>query len=107
MYTVITRVKLPENITQEMAMQHMEESIPAYKGCPGLVRKYIGCDLAAKRAIGVYLWKSKEQWETYFERARPMIVAQTGIPPEFEIFETPVVVDNQSDEIIIEAFSTS
>lgn len=104
MYTVITRLQLPPQINAEMAMKHMEESIPAYKGCPGLVRKYIGCDLDAKQAIGVYLWESKEEFQAYFERAASLIKAQTGTEPEYEIFETPVIVDNKSDEVIIDEF---
>ncbi|MCP5190651.1 MAG: YdhR family protein [Pseudomonadales bacterium] len=104
MYTVITRLQLPPHITPEMAKKHMEDSIPAYKGCPGLVRKYIGCDLEARQAIGVYLWESREQFETYFARVSAMIQAQTGTVPQYEIFETPVIVDNKSDEVIIEPF---
>ncbi len=104
MYTVITRLQLPPDITAEKAKAHMEESIPVYKGCPGLVRKYIGCDLEAKQAIGVYLWETREQFETYFARASAMIKAQTGTEPQYEIFETPVIVDNKSDEVIIEPF---
>jgi hypothetical protein len=107
MITAITRIRLPDNITEAMAMQHMEESIPSYKGCPGLVRKYIGCDLEAKQAIGVYLWETREQWEAYFERVRPLVKAQTGTEPGFEVFETPVVVDNKSGEVIVEAFAAA
>ena len=46
----------------------------------------------------------KAEFEAYFARARELIKAQTGTEPSYEIFETPVIVDNKSGEVIIDEF---
>jgi hypothetical protein len=102
MLTAISKFRLREGITREEALDDIEESLPAYKGRAGLIRKYIGLDLERGEGRGIYLWESREAAEPFFQFAREMIKKQTGFEPEIEFWETPVIVDNGEDSVWIE-----
>ena len=70
---------------------------------PGLIRKYYlyGDDGVAG---GAYLWESREAAEAvYTAEWREMIAARYGSEPMVTYFETPLVVDNVSGDVIGEA----
>ena len=101
MITAIVNFKLPADIGAKKAAELFKSSAPKYRGLKGLVRKYYLFDAEKRIGGGVYLWKSKAdadavytpQWKTY-------IAERYGTPPDIRYFETPVVVDNETDKIL-------
>jgi hypothetical protein len=52
-------------------------------------------------AGGIYLWKSRADADAmYTESWRAVVREKYGAEPSVTYFETPVVVDNVSDEIV-------
>lgn len=94
MITAISRFRLRDGLTPAQIMEDIKESIPAYKGRAGLVRKYICVNHEERWGCGIYLWETRAQAERFFEFARQKIREQTGADPEITLIDTPVIVDN-------------
>lgn len=100
MITAIVRFKLPEGTTLEDATAKFQASAPSYSGVPGLVRKYYLFSEDGT-AGGAYLWESREAAESFYNEAwRNMISERYGAPPNIEIFESPVIVDNEVGNVV-------
>lgn len=71
-----------------------EETAPAYRSVPGLVRKYfIG---NAERAGGIYEWRSRADAEAWFTAEwRSRMQAAYGAVPVVEYFDAPCIIDNE------------
>jgi hypothetical protein len=55
-------------------------------------------------AGGVYLWESRDAAErVYTAEWRQMIFERYGAEPEISYYDTPVVVDNDSNRVIVDA----
>ncbi len=53
---------------------------------------------------GVYLWENRAAAEGFYnEEWRKFVAEKYGGAPEIHYFVTPVIVDNPSQEIIVEA----
>lgn len=101
MITVLVQFQLPQPVTREKAREIFLSTAPKYRGFPGLIRKnYVLCQ-DGKTAGGVYLWKSREAAERlYTDEWKKFIVDKYGGQPSVIYFETPVVVDNATDETV-------
>ncbi len=103
MITAIVQFTLPKETSREDAMKVFKTSASKYRGMPGLIRKYYlyGDDGVAG---GAYLWESREAAEAVFTAEwREMIAERYGSAPMVTYFETPLVVDNVSGDVIGEA----
>lgn len=99
MITAIVRFKLPPTVTAADAAELFKGSAPKYRGLAGLVRKYYLYDESGVGG-GVYLWESRAAAErVHTAEWKKMIADRYGAEPEIIFFETPVVVDNATDEI--------
>lgn len=102
MITAIVQFKLPKGISRADAVAKFQNSAPKYHSLEGLVRKYYLYD-AGGVGGGVYLWESRAAAEKCYDAAwRKMITERYGAAPEIRFFETQVIVDNVSDEIVVE-----
>lgn len=103
MITAIVRFKLPSTVKLEDARELYKGSVPKYQNLPGLVRKYYLFDEMGTGG-GVYLWESRAAAErVYTKEWRKMIADRYGAEPEIAYYETPVIVDNASNEIKVDA----
>jgi len=101
MITAIVRFPLKSGTTLADAAKLFEGSAPKYRHLAGLIRKYYIFDGAD--GGGVYLWESRASAErVYTADWRKMIAERYGAEPQISYFDTPVVVDNESDEVIVE-----
>jgi hypothetical protein len=101
MITSITRFQLPSGIPTEAVKNGFREVAPHFQHPSGLLRKYFLISEDRKTGGGVYLWNSIEQARAFSEDVlRPMIKSKFQVEPSIEYFETPVVVDNLTSEII-------
>ena len=100
MITVIVEFKLPEPISLEQARETFMSTAPKYQGVPGLIRKYYFLSSDGSKAGGVYLWQSREDADRkYTDEWKSFVRGKYGCDPVLTYLETPVVVDNVSDEI--------
>lgn len=101
MITAIVEFRLPKAITLEEARQIFLSTAPKYRGMPGLIRKYYFLTPDGTTAGGVYLWQSREDADrVYTGEWKAFVRGKYGSDPVVRYVETPVVVDNVSDEII-------
>ncbi|MGB9364514.1 MAG: monooxygenase [Xanthobacteraceae bacterium] len=102
MITAIVRFKLPDNVTLDAATELFKGSAPKYQNLPGLIRKYYL--YGEGQGGGVYLWKSRADAEkVYTAEWRAMIANRYGAEPEITFFESPVIVDNETQGVQVAA----
>lgn len=101
MITAITTFKLPKPITREEARTIFLSTAPKYQGVPGLVRKVYVLSEDGSTVGGIYLWNSKADADAmYTESWRAFVREKYGTEPLVTYFDSPVVVDNVTNEII-------
>jgi Putative mono-oxygenase ydhR len=101
MITVITTFRLPNPITRDEARRIFLSTAPRYQGVPGLLRKTYVFSQEENTAGGVYLWNSRAEAEaTYTESWKAFVRERYGTNPSVTYFDTPVVVDNVTHEIL-------
>ena len=101
MITSITRFQLPVGVPTDVIKDGFREVAPNFKKPPGLLRKYFLISEDGKTGGGVYLWNSMEQARTFTEGViRPMIRDKFKMEASIEYFDSPVIVDNLTSEII-------
>ena len=101
MITTITTFKLPRPITRDEARRIFLSTAPTYQGVAGLVRKSYVLSEDGSTAGGVYLWHSRADAEAlYTARWRAFVREKYGTDPSVTYFDSPVVVDNVTHEIL-------
>ena len=104
MITVIAQFNLPQTITRDRARETFLSTAPKHKGFPGLIRKYYILSQDGGTAGGIYLWNSREDADRlYTEEWKNFVREKYGAPPLLTYFDSPVVVDNATQEIISDA----
>ena len=104
MITALVQFKLPIAISREKAAELFTQTAPMYREMQGLVRKYYLLSEDGGTAGGAYLWESREAAEqVYTAEWRKYIAERYGSEPSITYFESPVVVDNLSGEIITDS----
>ncbi len=103
MITAIVQFKLPQPVSREQGKEIFSSTAPKYRDVPGLIRKYYLLSMDGQTAGGVYLWESRQQAEQlYTEEWQKFIQGKYGSRPSVTYYESPVIVDNLSGEIIRE-----
>lgn len=101
MITVITSFRLPTPITLEEARRIFLSTAPTYQGVAGLFRKSYILSQDGSTAGGIYLWNSRAEAEAmYTEDWRAFVRGKYGTDPSVTYFDSPVVVDNVTHEIL-------
>lgn len=101
MIIAVTSFKLPKPITREEARAIFLSTAPTYQGVDGLLRKHYVLSEDGGTAGGIYLWKSKQAAEALYTDAwRSFVRGKYGTEPSVTYFDSPVVVDNISQQII-------
>jgi hypothetical protein len=101
MITAVVQFKLPQPISREKAREIFLSTAPRYLETVGLIRKYYVLSKDGGTAGGVYLWKSRSDAERLYTKDWENFVRDKyGAPPSVMYFESPVLVDNISHEIL-------
>lgn len=101
MITTFTTFALPKAITREEARAIFLSTAPKYRGVPGLIRKVYVLSEDGRTAGGVYLWNSRQDAEAmYTDPWRAFVREKYGTEPTVTYFESPVVVDNVTEQIL-------
>jgi hypothetical protein len=84
-----------------------QESIPKWRGQPGLVRKYYASSEDGKDLHGIYLWKSREAAEEAYSKVwRARMLELIGMAPTITYLPCSVVLDNRFDEVLTAEHAT-
>ena len=101
MITALLQTRLPKPVSKDEALEMFRNTAPNYQGKPGLIRKYYLLTEDGHSVGGVYLWESREFAEqVYTDEWREYVKQTFGEYPSLTYFETPLVVDNLSGELI-------
>jgi len=101
MITAIATFQLPSPITLDEARKIFLSTAPKYLGVTGLIRKYYMLSEDGSTVGGVYLWNSREEADAmYSESWRSFVREKYGTDPSVTYMDSPVVVDNLSQQII-------
>ena len=101
MITTITTFRLPKPITREEARSIFLSTAPKYRDVPGLVRKCYILSQDGSTAGGIYLWNSRADADAmYTESWRAFVREKYGTDAIVQYFESPVVVDNVTNQIL-------
>lgn len=101
MITTLTTFQMPRPITREEAKSIFLSTAPKYQGVPGLFRKaYVFAD-DGRTVGGIYLWKTRADAEAMYTDAwRAFVREKYGTDASVTYFDSPVVVDNVTHEIL-------
>jgi len=100
-FTALVQFKLPQPVTREKAQQLFVGTAPKYREISGLIRKCYLLSEDGATAGGVYLWKSKKDAEGLYTTDWVNAIRERyGALPSVTYFESPVVVDNLTKEVI-------
>lgn len=104
MITVFTAFRLPSPVTQEQARSIFLSTAPKYQGVTGLVRKTYVRSEDGTMLGGVYLWKSKQEAQAMYTDAwRSFVREKYSTEPTVTYFESPVIVDNVTCEVLTDS----
>ena len=103
MLTTIVQIRLNASRTQDELKTALADAAPKYQQVEGLVRKYFIAAQDGQTVGGVYLWKSHADAERLFtDEWRQTITEKYGTEPSIMYFNSPVIVDNLTKEILVE-----
>ncbi len=103
MITAIVEFQLPSPLSLEEARTTFQSTAQKYVNMPGLVRKYYFRTEDGAKAGGIYLWKSKQDaLAVYTDEWKTFVRGKYGTEPKLTFLDCPVVVDNSTNEIIVE-----
>lgn len=103
MITALVHFAVPEPISAEVMADLSEANASLYKGFDGLIRKYYVRSQEGTEVGGVYLWEDKDAAEACYDDAwHERVTAAYGVEPVITWLETPVIVDNRHDEIVVD-----
>ena len=101
MIIVTTSFTLAKPINLAEARSIFMSTAPKYRGVQGLFRKHYVLSEDGQTAGGVYLWNSRQEAEAmYTEAWRSFVREKYGTDPIVTYFESPVTVDNVTQEVI-------
>ena len=103
MITAIATFRLPRRLTVDEARAIFQSTAPRYQSQPGLLRKYYVLSDDGMTAGGVYLWQSRQDADALYDDAwRAFVTEKYGAPPQVTYMDSPVIVDNTTQQIIVE-----
>ena len=101
MITAFATFKLPKPITREEARSIFMSTAPKYQGVKGLLKKTYVLSQDGATAGGVYFWNSRQDAEAmYTDSWRAFVREKYGTEPTVTYFESPVVVDNVTQQVL-------
>ncbi|KPK29877.1 MAG: monooxygenase [Nitrospira bacterium SG8_3] len=101
MITAFVQFVLPKPMTRDEAQEIFSTTAPRYRDLQGLIRKYYVLSEDGGTAGGVYLWQShKDAERLYTDDWKKFILDKYGSEPLITYYESPIIVDNVTGEII-------
>lgn len=103
MITTLTSFTLSKPISRAEAVAIFRSTAPTYRGVPGLIRKTYVLYPDGVTVGGIYLWDSRDAAEQmYSDDWRAFVRGKYGCEPVVTYLDSPVVVDNVTQQITID-----
>jgi hypothetical protein len=97
----MTTFALPKAITRDEARSIFLSTAPKYRGVAGLFSKHYVLSADGATAGGIYFWNSRPEAEAvYSDSWRSFVREKYGTEPTVTYFESPVVVDNVTQQVL-------
>ena len=104
MIVCIVTFKLQKPWSVKQAATVFKSTAPRYLGKDGLIRKHYYVSESGDRAGGIYLWETKAHaQQCYTPEWVATLTDKYGSAPDFFYAHVPVTVDNESEEIEVDA----
>ena len=100
MIIAIVTFKIDKKLTNSALKEKFIETSSIYKDTPGLIRKNYICDTSKDLAGGVYCFDNINNAKSWFDENRVKWITDRFSAPDIKFYENPVIVDNNTDEII-------
>ena len=100
MIITIVTFKVDDKLTDSLLKEKFLETSHIYKDTPGLIRKNYIFDTSKNLAGGVYCFDNIENAKNWFDKDRIQWITERFSVPDIKFYENPVIVDNNTDEII-------
>ena len=100
MIITIVTFDIDSKLTDSILKEKFLETSPIYKDTQGLIRKNYICDTSKNLAGGVYCFDNMENAKNWFDEERVNWITDRFSKPDIKFYENPVIVDNNTDEII-------
>ena len=101
MITALVQFKVSQPLSRAKASAIFRSTAAKYRDLPGLVRKVYLLSEDGTTVGGFYLWQSRADAERiYTSEWERFVEDKYGCAPSISYFESPVIVDNLSGEII-------
>ena len=100
MIITIVTFNIDSKLTGSILKEKFLETSPIYKDTPGLIRKNYIHDTSKNLAGGVYCFDNMENAKSWFDEERVNWITDRYSKPEIKFYDNPVIVDNNTDEII-------
>lgn len=103
MITTLTSFTLSKPISRAEAVAIFRSTAPTYRGVPGLIRKTYVLYPDGVTLGGIYQWHRRADAEAmYGEDWRAFVRGKYGCEPQVTYLDSPVVVDNVTQQIVID-----
>ena len=99
MITVIVSFKISTDLKAEAVKDKFLDTAPMYRDVDGLIRKNYLLDIEKHTAGGAYTFETREQADKWFDQERIDWITERYSKPELTYYDTPVLVDNDQDQI--------
>ena len=100
MIIAFVKFRIPQDLNDEVLKEKFLETAPIYRDTEGLIRKNYISDVEKNIAGGVYCFDNIENAKSWFDEDRVKWITERFSAPDIKFFDNPVIVDNNTDEII-------
>ena len=100
MITEVVLWRIRAGMSKEDVTAKFRASVPAWQNRADLMHKTFLFDETTRRAGGVYLWKSIDAAKAHGTVFQDRIRTAFGATPEFQYFDTPIVIDNEAKQVV-------
>ena len=100
MIIAIVTFEIDKELNDTVLKEKFLETSLIYKDTPGLIRKNYICDTSKNLAGGVYCFDNLKNAKSWFDEDRVKWITERYSAPDIKFYENPVIVDNNTDEII-------
>ena len=91
----IVRIRIPTGVSRDTLIAEFNKSAPFYRSVSGLARKYFLITDDGQFG-GVYLWKSRDAGQAFFDAAwRDRVLKTYGSPAQLDWFDAPVILPSK------------
>jgi len=102
MVIVSVNFKLSNDVSRSDLKSKFLETAPMYQTTVGLIRKSYLYDEERHVGGGIYLFDSMANAKAWFDEERVAYLAERYSDPVIHFFDSPIVIDNVTKEVIVE-----